>query len=100
LRNEKIVVTSVDLTKKALDFMNYVRKKQAEDHPYHVKEWEEYTSKNGLTVSTDETIKSRLLASGLLRQESGILRISSPTEFESILLKMLNAVQVWREYGR
>jgi len=100
LRNEQIIVTSVDLAKKALDFMNHIRKKQVEDHPYHVKEWQEYTSKNGLTVSTYETIKSRLLASGLLRQESGVLRISSPTEFESILSKMLNAVQVWREYKR
>jgi len=100
LRNEKIVVTSVDLAKKALDFMNHVRKKQAEDYPYHVKEWRDYISKNGLTVSTYETIKSRLLASGLLRQESHILRISSPTEFESILSKMINAVQVWRELGR
>ena len=100
LRNEQIIVTSVDLAKKALDFMNHIRKKQVEDHPYHVKEWQKYTSKNGLTVSTYETIKSRLLASGLLRQESGVLRISSPTEFESILSKMLNAVQVWREYKR
>jgi len=100
LRNEQIVVTSVDLAKKALDFMNHIRKKQAEDHPYHVKEWQEYISKNGLTVSTYETIKSRLLASGLLRQESGILRVSSPTEFETILSKMINAVQVWREYER
>ena len=100
LRNEQIVVTSVDLAKKALNFMNHVRKRQAEDRPYHVKEWQEYISKNGLTVSTYETIKSRLLASGLLRQESSILRVSSPTEFESILSKMINAVQVWREYGR
>ena len=100
LRNEQIIVTSVDLAKKALDFMNHVRKKQAEDHPYHVKEWQEYTSKNGLTVSTYETIKSRLLASGLLRQESGVLRVSSPTEFESVLARMMNAVQVWRQYRR
>jgi len=51
-------------------------------------------------VSTYESIKARLLASGLLRQESRILRVSSPTEFESVLARMLNAVQVWREYGR
>jgi hypothetical protein len=100
LRNEQVVVTSVDLAKKALDFLNHIRKKQVEGHPYHVKEWQEYASKNGLTVSTYETIKSRLLASGLLRQESGILRVSSPTEFESILSRMLNSVASWREYGR
>jgi len=67
LRDEQIIVTSVDLAKKALDFMNHVRKKQTEDHPYHVKEWRNYISKNGLTVSTYETIKSRLPAPGLLR---------------------------------
>jgi hypothetical protein len=100
LRKEKIVVTSVDMAKKALDFMNHIRQRQNNGQPYHVKEWREYLSKNNLTVSTYESIKSRLLASGLLRQESRILRISSPTEFESILSKMLNAVQVWREYGR
>ena len=100
LRNEKIVVTSVDMAKKALDFMNHIRQRQNDGHPYLVKEWREYISKNDLTVSTYESIKSRLLASGLLRQESRVLRISSPTEFESILSKMLNAVQVWREYGR
>ena len=57
LRNEQVVVTSVDLAKKALDFMNHVRKRQAEDRPYHVKEWRDYISKNGLTISTYETIK-------------------------------------------
>ena len=100
LRKERIVVTSVDMAKKAFDLMNHVRQRQIEGEPYRVKEWREYISKNGLTVSTYESIKARLLASGLLRQESGILRVSSPTEFESILMKMLNAVQVWREYRR
>jgi len=100
LRKERIVVTSVDMAKKALDLMNHVRQRQTEGQPYRVKEWKDYISKNGITVSTYESIKARLLASGLLRQESGILRVSSPTEFESILAKMLNAVQVWREYGR
>jgi len=100
LRKERIVVTSVDMAKKALDLMNHVRQRQIEEQPYRVKEWKDYISKNGLTVSTYESIKARLLASGLLRQDSGILRVSSPTEFESILTRMLNAVQVWREYGR
>ena len=100
LRKERIVVTSVDMAKKALDLMNHIKQRQIEAQPYRVKEWREYISRNGLTVSTYESIKTRLLASGLLRQESGILRVSSPTEFESILTKMLNAVQVWREYGR
>jgi len=100
LRNQKIVVTSIDMANKALDFMNHIRERQNNGHPYRVKEWKECISKNGLTVSTYESIKARLLASGLLRQESGILRVSSPTEFESILARMLNAVQVWREYGR
>jgi len=100
LRKERIVVTSVDMAKKALDLMNHVRQRQIEGQPYRVKEWRAYISNNGLTVSTYESIKARLLASGLLHQESGILRVSSPTEFESILAKMLNAVQVWREYGR
>jgi len=100
LRKERIVVTSIDMSKKALDLMNHVRQRQIEGQPYRVKEWKGYVSNNGLTVSTYESIKSRLLASGLLRQESGILRVSSPTEFESVLTKMLNAVQVWREYGR
>jgi len=100
LRKERIVVASVDMAKKALDMMNHVRRRQIEGQPYRVKEWKEYISNNGLTVSTYESIKARLLASGLLRQESGILRVSSPTEFESILTRMLNAVQVWREYRR
>jgi len=100
LRNEKIFVTSIDMAKKALDFMNHIRQRQNNGHPYCVKEWREYISENGLTISTYESIKSRLLASGLIRQESGILRISSPTEFEGILTRMLNAVQVWRQYGR
>jgi len=100
LRKEEIIVTSVDLAKKALDFMNHVRQRHKNGQPYRVKEWKEYISKNSLTVSTYESIKSRLLASGLIRQESGVLRVPSPTEFESILSKMLNAVQVWREYGR
>ena len=100
LRKERIVVASVDMAKKALDLMNHVRQRQIEGQPYRVKEWRAYISNNGLTVSTYESIKARLLASGLLHQESGILRVSSPTEFESILAKMLNAVQVWREYGR
>jgi len=100
LRKERIVVTSVDMAKKALDLMNHVRQRQIEEQPYRVKEWKEYISNNGLTVSTYESIKTRLLASGLLHQESGILRVSSPTEFESVLVRMLNAVQVWREYGR
>ena len=100
LRREKIVVTSIDMANKALDFMNHIRQRQNNGQPYQVKEWREYNLKNGLTVSTYESIKARLLASGLLRQESQILRVSSPTEFESILSKMLNAVQVWREYGR
>jgi hypothetical protein len=100
LRKERIVVTSVDMAKKALDLMNHVRRRQLEGQPYRLREWREYISNNGLTVSTYESIKARLLASGLLRQESGMLRVSSPTEFESILTKMLNAVQVWREYGR
>ncbi len=102
LRKERIVVTSVDMAKKALDLLNHVRQRYMDGRPYSVKEWREYISNNGLTVSTYESIKGRLLASGLLRQESGfgILRITSPTEFESILSKMLNAVQVWREYGR
>jgi hypothetical protein len=100
LRKERIVVTSVDMAKKALDLLNHVRQRHMDGRPYSVKEWKEYISNNGLTISTYESIKIRLLASGLLRQESGILRISSPTEFESILSKMLNAVQVWREYGR
>jgi len=100
LRKERIVVTSVDMAKKALDLMNHVRQRQIEGQSYRVNEWRAYISNNGLTVSTYESIKTRLLASGLLRQESGMLRVSSPTEFESILAKMLNAVQVWREYGR
>jgi len=100
LRKERIVVTSVDMAKKALDLMNHVRQRQIEGQPYRVKEWKDYISNNGVTVSTYESIKARLLASGLLRRESGILRVSSPTEFESTLTKMLNAVQVWREYGR
>jgi len=100
LRKERIVVASVDMAKKALDLMNHVRRRQIEGQPYRVKEWKEYISNNGLTVSTYESIKTRLLASGLLHQESGILRVSSPTEFESVLARMLNAVQVWREYGR
>ena len=100
LRKERIVVTSVDMAKKALDLMNHVKQRQIEGQPYRVKEWREYISKNRVTVSTYESIKSRLVACGLLRQGSGILRVSSPTEFESILAKMLNAVQVWREYGR
>jgi len=100
LRKERIVVTSVDMAKKALDLMNHVQQRQIEGQPYRVKEWKEYISNNGLTVSTYESIKARLLASGLLRQESQILRVSSPTEFESVLARMLNAVQVWREYGR
>ena len=100
LRNQEIVVTSIDMAKKALDFINHIRQRQNNEHPYRVKEWTDYISKNGLTISTYESIKSRLLASGLLRQESSILRVSSPTEFESILSKMTNAVQVWREYGR
>jgi len=100
LRREKIVVTSVDMAKKALDLMNHVKQRQMEGQPYRIKEWKDYISNNGLTVSTYESIKTRLLASGLLRQESGILRASGPTEFESILARMLNAVQVWREYGR
>lgn len=100
LRKERIVVTSVDMAKKALDLMNHVRQRQIEGRPYRVQEWKDYISKNGLTVSTYESIKARLLASGLLRQESGILRVSNPTEFESVLARMLNAVQVWREYGR
>jgi len=100
LRKDRIVVTSVDMANKGLDLMTHVRQRQMEGPPYKVKEWKEYISNNGLTVSTYESIKGRLLASGLLRQESGILRVSSPTEFESILTKMLNAVQVWREYGR
>jgi len=100
LRKERIVVTSVDMAKKALDLMNHVRQRQIEGQPYRVKEWRAYISNNGLTVSTYESIKARLLASGLLRQESRILRVSSPTEFESVLARMLNAVQVWREYGR
>jgi len=100
LRKERIVVTSVDMAKKGLDLMNHIKQRQIEGQPYRVKEWKEYISNNGLTVSTYESIKTRLLASGLLRQESRTLRVSSPTEFESILAKMLNAVQVWREYGR
>jgi len=100
LRKERIVVTSVDMAKKALDLMNHVKQRQIEGQPYRVKEWKDYISKNDLTVSTYESIKTRLLACGMLRQESGILRVSSPTEFESILTRMLNAVQVWREYGR
>jgi len=100
LRRERIVVTSVDMAKKALDLMNHVRQRQIEGQPYKVNEWRAYISNNGLTVSTYESIKTRLLACGMLRQESGILRVSSPTEFESILARMLNAVQVWREYGR
>jgi len=100
LRRERIVVTSVDMAKKALDLMNHVRQRQIEGQPYKVNEWRAYISNNGLTVSTYESIKTRLLACGMLRQESGILRVSSPTEFESILTRMLNAVQVWREYGR
>jgi len=100
LRRERIVVTSVDMAKKALDLLNHVRQRQMEGSPYCVKEWRAYISNNGLTVSNYESIKARLLASGLLRQESGILRVSSPTEFESVLARMLNAVQVWREYGR
>jgi len=100
LRKERIVVTSVDMAKKALDLVNHVRQRQIEGQSYRVKEWRAYISNNGLTVSTYESIKARLLASGLLRQESGILRVSSPTEFESVLARMLNAVQVWREYGR
>jgi len=100
LRKERIVVTSVDMAKKALDLMNHVRQRQIEEQPYRVKEWRAYISNNDLTVSTYESIKTRLLPSGLLHQEIGILRVSSPTEFESILTKMLNAVQVWREYGR
>lgn len=100
LRKERIVVASVDMAKKALDLMNHIKQRQIEGQPYRIKEWKDYISKNGLTVSTYESIKARLLASGLLRQESGILRVSSPTEFESILTRMLNAVQVWREYGR
>jgi len=100
LRKEEIVVTSIDMAKKALALMNHIRRRQNNGQPYHVKEWREYISNNRLTISTYESIKSRLLASGLLRQESRVLRISSPTEFESILSKMLNAVQVWREYAR
>jgi len=100
LRKERIVVTSVDMAKKALDLMNHVKRRQIEGQPYRVKEWKEYISNNGLTVSTYESIKARLLASGLLRQESRVLHVSSPTEFESVLVRMLNAVQVWREYGR
>jgi len=100
LRDKQIVVASVDLATKALEFMNYVKKRQNDGEPYHIREWHEYLSTNGLTVSTYESIKSRLLAAGLLRQETGVLHVSSPTEFESILSKMLNAVQVWREYGR
>jgi len=100
LRRERIVVTSVDMAKKALDLMNHVRQRQIEGQPYRVNKWRAYISNNGLTVSTYESIKTRLLASGLLRQESGILRVSSPTEFESILTKMLNSVQAWRELGR
>jgi len=100
LRKERIVVTSVDMAKKALNLMNHVKQRQIKGEPYQVKEWKEYISNNGLTVSTYESIKARLLASGLLRQESQILRVSSPTEFESVLTRMLNAVQVWREYGR
>jgi len=71
-----------------------------EGQPYKVKEWRAYISNNGLTVSTYESIKTRLLAAGLLRQERGIMRVSSSTEFESVLARMLNAVEVWREYGR
>ena len=100
LRKERIVVTSVDMAKKALDLMNHIKQRRIEGQPYKVKEWRAYISNSGLTVSTYESIKARLLASGLLRQESGTLRVSSPTEFESILTRMMNAVQVWREYGR
>jgi len=100
LRKEEIIVASIDMAKKALDFMNRIRQRQNNGHPYQVREWKDYISKNGLTISNYESIKSRLLASGLLRQESGILRVYRPTEFETILSKMLNAVQVWREYGR
>jgi len=100
LRKERIVVTSVDMAKKALDLMNHIRQRHIEGQPYSVKEWKAHISNNGLTLSTYESIKTRLLATGLLRQESGILRVSSPTEFESVLTRMLNAVQVWRECGR
>ena len=61
LRDKQIVVASVDLATKALNFLNYVRKRQVEGKPYKINEWYEYLSANGLTVSTYETIKSPLL---------------------------------------
>lgn len=63
LRNEQVVVTSTDLAKKALDFMNHVTKNQVEGQPYPVKEWREYASEEEISVSIYETIKSRLLPS-------------------------------------
>jgi len=52
LRKERIIVASVDMAKKVLDLMNHVKQRQIEGQPYRVKEWKEYISKNGLTVST------------------------------------------------
>ena len=71
LRKERIVVTSVDMAKKALDLMNHVRQRQIEEQPYRVKEWKDYISNNGLTVSTYESIKARLLAAGCCVKRAG-----------------------------